>query len=105
MKKNRPGTLVQVLCEEENRDRCVQRLLSESTSLGVRYYRAARKMLAREAVTVRTTFGRIQVKRITDPHGGERLVPEYEVCKEIALKRNIPLRVVYETIIKEIAIK
>jgi uncharacterized protein (TIGR00299 family) protein len=105
MKKNRPGTLVQVLCEEENRDRCIQRLLSETTSLGVRYYRAARKLLAREAVTVRTAFGKIQVKRIKDPQGGERLVPEYEACKEIALKRNIPLRVVYETIIKETSTK
>jgi hypothetical protein len=105
MKKNRPGTLVQVLCEEANRDRCIQRLLSESTSLGVRYYRAARKLLAREAVTIQSTFGKIQVKRITDPQGGERLVPEYEACKEIALKRNIPLRVIYETIIKETSTK
>ena len=101
MKKNRPGTLVQVLCKEANRDRCIQRLLSESTSLGVRYYSAARKLLARETTTIRTTFGKIQVKRIKDLQGGERLVPEYEACKEIARKRNIPLRVVYETIIKE----
>ncbi len=103
MKKNRPGTLIQVLCEEDAKDRLIQRLLSETTSLGVRYYRAARKLLAREQLTIKTSFGKIQVKRVKDPDGGERLVPEYDVCREIALKRNLPLRVVYDTIAKEVA--
>ena len=103
MKKNRPGTLIQVLCEEDGKDRLIQRLLSETTSLGVRYYKAARKLLAREQVTIKTSFGKIQVKRVKDPGGGERLVPEYDVCKEIALQRNLPLRVVYDTIAKEVA--
>jgi len=101
MKKNRPGTLVQVLCREDGKDRLIRRLLSETTSLGVRYYKAARKLLVREQLTIQTSFGEIQVKRITDPDGGQRLVPEYDVCKEIALNRNLPLRVVYETIAKE----
>jgi uncharacterized protein (TIGR00299 family) protein len=104
MKKNRPGTLIQVLCEEEGKDRLIQRLLSETTSLGVRYYKAARKLLAREQLSIRTSFGEIQVKRVKDPDGRERLVPEYDVCREIALKRNLPLRVVYDTIAKEAAV-
>jgi len=103
MKKNRPGTLVQVLCREDRKDALIQRLLSETTSLGVRYYQAARRMLAREQVTVRTSFGEVRMKRVTDPGGGRRLVPEYDVCREIALRRNIPLRSVYETIAKEAA--
>jgi uncharacterized protein (DUF111 family) len=105
MKKNRPGTLVQVLCTEDVKDRLIQRLLSETTSLGIRYYGAERRLLARESLIVETSFGEIQVKRIKDPAGKERLVPEYEVCKEIALKRNLPLRVVYETIAREAAEK
>jgi len=103
MKKNRPGTLVQVLCTEDGRERLIQRLLSETTSLGVRYYQAERRRLKREQLTLRTSFGEIRVKRIKNLDGSERLVPEYEVCKEIALKRNLPLRVVYETIVKEAA--
>ena len=103
MKKNRPGTMVQVLCEEAGKDRLIQRLLSETTSLGVRYYQATRKILAREHLTIQTSFGEIQVKRIKDPDGSERLVPEYDVCREIALKRDLPLRVVYDTIAKEAA--
>jgi len=103
MKKNRPGTMIQVLCEEAGKDRLIQRLLSETTSLGVRYYKATRKILAREQLTIRTSFGEIQVKRIKDADGRERLVPEYDVCRKIALKRNLPLRVVYDTIAKEVA--
>jgi hypothetical protein len=105
MKKNRPGTLIQVLCEEGGKDRLIQRILSETTSLGVRYYKATRKLLAREQLTVKTSFGKIQVKRVKDPDGGERFVPEYDVCREIAMKRNLPLRVVYETITREVAEK
>ena len=105
MKKNRPGTMVQVLCEEADKDRLIQRLLSETTSLGIRYYKATRKILAREHLTIQTSFGKIQVKRVKDPDGSERLVPEYDVCREIALKRNLPLRVVYDTIAKEASVK
>jgi uncharacterized protein (TIGR00299 family) protein len=57
MKKNRPGTMVQVLCEQAGKDRLIQRLLSETTSLGVRYYKATRKLLAREQLTIQTSFG------------------------------------------------
>ena len=103
MKKNRPGILIQVLCEEDRKDRLIQRLFSETTSLGVRYYRAARKLLAREQFMIQTSFGKIQVKRVKDPDGGERLIPEYDVCRAIALKQKLPLRVVYETIAREAA--
>ena len=38
---------------------------------------------------------------LTISGGGDRLVPEYEVCRQIAIEQNIPLRSVYETIIRE----
>ena len=103
MKKNRPGTLIQVLCQDADRDRLIQRLLSETTSLGVRYYRTARKRLAREQVVIQTTFGEIPLKQVQELDGSERLVPEYDVCRKIALKRNLPLRKVYEIIAREAA--
>jgi hypothetical protein len=103
MKKNRPGTMVQVLCKEDRKDNLIRRLLAETTSLGIRYYRAHRQLLARDQLTITTTFGEIRVKRIKDPEGSIRLIPEYEACKEIALRKKIPLRVVYDTIAREAA--
>ena len=103
MKKNRPGTLVQVLCRQDHQDALIRRLLAETTSLGVRYYPAGRRVLVRERQTIRTSFGDIQVKRVEDMDGAARFIPEYETCRQIALQHNIPLRVVYDTISKEAA--
>jgi uncharacterized protein (TIGR00299 family) protein len=102
MKKNRPGTVVQVLSHAQNRDVLVHRLLSETTTLGVRYYEARRRLLARDQVTVDSAFGSIAVKRIKDPAGNVRLVPEFEICKKIAIEKDLPLRVVYDTIVKDL---
>jgi len=102
MKKNRPGTMVQVLCHAQHRDAVISRLLSETTSLGVRYYEVRRHLLVRDQVTVDSKFGSIAVKRIKDPAGNIRLVPEYEICKTIALEKDLPLRVVYDTIMKDL---
>jgi len=103
MKKNRPGTMVQVLCRENRKEILIDCILSETSSLGVRYYDVKRRMLAREHIFVQTTYGEIQVKRIIEPGGGVRIVPEYEVCKKIAIEKNIPIRVVYDTIIKSLS--
>ena len=103
MKKNRPGTLVQILCLTDKRDAIVHRILSETTSLGVRFYEAQRRILARDELVIPSSFGEIAVKRIKDPMGNTRLVPEYEVCKKIALKNDIPLQRVYDSIMAQAA--
>lgn len=100
MKKNRPGTLVQVLCRTDRRERIIHRILSETTSLGVRFHEMERCMLARESVTVQTRFGEIRGKKIGGPGGEKRIVPEFEECRTLALEKNIPIRLAYEQIQK-----
>lgn len=102
MKKNRPGTLVQVLCRRNLKEVLMDCILSETSTLGIRYYNAKRCMLTRETVMMKTAYGEIQVKRITGPDGSVRIVPEYEVCKNIALVNKLPIRVVYDTIIRSV---
>jgi hypothetical protein len=103
MKKNRPGTLVQVLCRRDLKEVLIDCILSETSTLGIRYYDAKRCMLTREDVIMNTAYGEIQVKRITELDGSVRIVPEYEVCKTIARENKLPLRVVYDTIMKSIS--
>ena len=103
MKKNRPGTMMQVLCMENRKKSIINRILSETTSLGVRYYDVQRAKLVRKQINVKTTYGIIKAKEIQQSNGSFRIVPEYEVCKKIALEKNIPLRIVYDTIAKEAA--
>ena len=103
MKKNRPGTLVQVLCRRNLKEVLMDCILSETSTLGIRYYNAKRCMLTRETVIMKTAYGEIQVKRITEPGGSVRIVPEYEVCKTIALENKLPIRRVYDTIIRSVS--
>jgi len=95
MKKNRPGTLLTVLCERNDADALAELLLTHTTSFGVRVHEAQRRKLAREIVTVKTKFGEIEVKvgRL-----GDRIVtrsPEFESCKQAAAKFNVGVKDVY----------
>jgi hypothetical protein len=101
MKKNRPGTLLQVLGYSDDKDILIRRILSETTTLGVRYYESRRRLLWRDRFEVKTTYGNIPVKRVKDLQGNFRIVPEYDVCQKIAREQNIPLRMVYDTIVRE----
>jgi hypothetical protein len=97
MKKNRPGTLVTILCEPSNAARMTDLLFRETTTIGVRTYEAQRKTLAREFVRVTTEFGdvRVKVSRL-----GEAIVnaaPEFEDCKAIAEKQGVALKTVIAT--------
>ena len=93
--------MVQALCPIHRKEALVRRILSETTSLGVRFYEVHRDILPRKVSRVETSYGRVEIKQVRDPNGDLRFVPEYEVCKKIALERNLPLRVVYETILRE----
>jgi hypothetical protein len=96
MKKQRPGTLLQVLCPLSCREAVIERILTETTTLGVRYYDVNRRILEREAITVDTRFGPIAAKRIKRPGGAARIVPEYEACKAAAAAHDVPIRDVYD---------
>ncbi|NNK85712.1 MAG: nickel pincer cofactor biosynthesis protein LarC [Desulfobacterales bacterium] len=98
MKKNRPGTMVQVMCTDEKKDRVINRILSETTSLGIRYYGVQRRCLQRQQIKIKTKYGKLDVKQVKDIDGSIRLIPEYEVCRKIAIEKNIPIKKVYDTI-------
>ena len=100
MKKNRPGTLVQVLCKKHSREAIAKRLLSESTSLGVRYFEVQRQILARKPVKVLTDWGEVQAKRAIDPEGNVRIIPEYDDCRRVAKEKQLPIRKVFEAVLR-----
>jgi len=94
--------MVQVLCRDDRKKAVIACILSETTSAGVRFHDVRRCTLAREKIIVETVYGSLQVKRIVGPGDRVRMVPEYEVCKKIALERSIPIRMVYDAIIKSL---
>ena len=95
MKKNRPGTQVQVLYPPALRDAMLELLFSETTTLGVRYHTLERAVLPREATTVNTPWGEVRGK-VAQLGGSARFTPEYEACRTIARKAGVPLQEVYQ---------
>jgi pyridinium-3,5-bisthiocarboxylic acid mononucleotide nickel chelatase len=95
MKKNRPATLISVLCRNETREKIVQLLMNETTTLGVRHYEVERTTLPREIVKVDTPFGAIDIK-VANSGGVLKFMPEYDQCREAAIRNNVPLREVEE---------
>lgn len=80
MKKNRPGTLVEVLCAAETAASLRDVLLVQTTTLGVRETLVARYSLPREIQTVKTRFGEIRVKVARLPDGSSKGSPEHDDC-------------------------
>ncbi|MEW6419528.1 MAG: nickel pincer cofactor biosynthesis protein LarC [Nitrospirota bacterium] len=105
MKKGRPGIKLTVLCNEEQREDLMKIVLKETSSIGLRFYETKRRILQREIKTIDTEFGKIKVK--FSKLGDEilKVVPEYEDCKRIAKKLNIPLIEVMEKIKKDLRIR
>jgi uncharacterized protein (TIGR00299 family) protein len=96
MKKNRPGVLLSVLCGREEKEVVMKLLFTETTTLGVRSYEVNRRALQRSVVRVETQYGPIDVKVA---HLDGRVVnemPEFEQCRQAAVKANVPLKIVEE---------
>jgi uncharacterized protein (TIGR00299 family) protein len=96
MKKNRPASLLGVLCESGKQEAVVAALLRETTTLGVRVSTVRRAALSREMHEVETAWGSVRVKVARWPeHGLVRAAPEYEDVKRCATEHNIAAREVY----------
>jgi uncharacterized protein (DUF111 family) len=98
MKKNRPGTRVEVLCAVDDLDAMVHELLAQTTAIGVRYHISDRAVLHREPCQMDTVFGPVDAKRVQSPDGKTQIVPEYEALAKIARQQGIPLKAVYEKV-------
>ena len=94
MKKNRPAVLLSILCDRDKRERLVELIYTETSTLGVRTREVARECLEREVVTVETKFGPVDVKIGKFNGKVVNVMPEYEPVRELAKKHNVPFRVV-----------
>ena len=96
MKKNRPGVLVSILCRPNDREKFLQLLFAETTTIGARSYQVQRRALARETIRVETQFGPIDVKVAKADNGSVNVMPEFEQCRVAAVTASVPLRKVQD---------
>jgi pyridinium-3,5-bisthiocarboxylic acid mononucleotide nickel chelatase len=91
MKKDRPGVLLTVLCKHADAETMIDLLLCETTTFGVRYYNANRRVLDRVIETVDTEYGAVRIKVARDGARTLHFQPEYEDCARLAIESKKPL--------------
>ena len=96
MKKNRPGVQLSISCRPDGREKFLQMLFAETTTIGARSYEVRRRALPRETVRVETRFGLIDVKVASVNNGAANAMPEFEQCRAAAQKAGVALREVQE---------
>jgi len=102
MKKNRPGTLLTVLCTEGDADRFSELILQETSAFGVRRTMAERRKLPRASIKVKTPIGEAIVKVGRLNGRIIQAAPEFESCKGLAARTKMPLKAVYEIVLKSL---
>ena len=98
MKKGRPGIKLSVLCNDSDKDNLMEIMFEETTTIGLRFYSVGRKTLDREIKKLDTKFGKINLKLSKLGNKTVRVTPEYEDCKRLAKKLNLPLLEVIKSV-------
>jgi uncharacterized protein (TIGR00299 family) protein len=95
MKKNRPGTMIEVLCQPSDAGTLRELLLRHTSTLGVRETSVARHSLPREIQTVHTEYGPVRVKVATLPDGSQKASPEHDDCAAQATENHVTISAVW----------
>lgn len=101
MKKNRPATLLSLLCPPEAEQNLVTILLRETSTLGLRCWEVRRHEAEREIQRFVSSLGEAAVKVKRLPGEPPRVAPEYESCRAIALATGMPLPEVFRVVNRE----
>jgi len=92
MKKNRPALKITCICAVADLNRLASLIFRETTTIGIRYVVAQRKTLQREFVQVETDFGTVAMKISLLNGDPVNFVPEFEDCRQLAVKTGAALK-------------
>ncbi len=104
MKKSRPAIILSVLCQISFKDKFIEILLGETSTIGVRTYEVTKYILEREIIEIKTGYGIVKVKKSWFANDIVKYKPEYDDCNHIAKENNLPLLSVISAIQQEIDI-
>jgi hypothetical protein len=100
MKKNRPGTVINVICTEQDKEAIVKAVFKYSTTLGIREAAMNRYVLDRAIETVETGYGPVRCK-VSSGYGVERRKYEYDDLIRIANEKGVSISELINTLSKE----
>lgn len=96
MKKNRPGTLLTVLCNITEESRFSRLILTHTATRGIRIQPCYRRALDAQYRKISTVYGEITIK-ISTGYGISKFKPEYEDVAAAARQCKVPFQTVYDT--------
>jgi pyridinium-3,5-bisthiocarboxylic acid mononucleotide nickel chelatase len=101
MKKGRPGILLSVMVERLKLDSIITTIYSQTSTIGLRIQNIGRKKLPRRQIDVHTSLGTVRAK-VVHRDTGDVVTAEFEECRRIAEKKQIPLVEVMRILEREI---
>jgi uncharacterized protein (TIGR00299 family) protein len=104
MKKGRAGHELVILCSEPRSEHILSFLARETTTLGVRTEWVSRRIARRAGIELHhPEFGPIRAKEVDNGSvAPRRLEPEFEDVKRISRERGLPIREVYERLLRDL---
>ena len=96
MKRGRPGIVLSALAPPQKAEAVAATVLRETTALGVRLQRLARRILPRRVETVSVGGSRVRVKIAAVGGDQVRAAPEYQDCKRLSEETGRPVRDIME---------
>ena len=90
MKKNRPATLLTVLCREAQKETMIHLLFKHTTTLGIRETLCRRYTLHRQFRQVASPYGPV-TQKLSTGYGVTRSKYEYADLAKIAKEKDLPL--------------
>ena len=101
MKKNRPGVMLSTIIPRVLEKKIIKLIVNETTTFGIRSRVVERYLVDREVIVFETSLGNVRVKIKKEEGVKVAVSPEYDDCRKISEKCNIPLYQVYSTIMSE----
>lgn len=95
MKKNRPAYRMTVICTPFDMRKMEELIFRHTTTIGLRKRLENRTVLPRKKEVLHTKYGELEVK-IAAVGAEERIYPEYESAKKLAMQHGVSLNEIYQ---------
>ena len=92
MKKNRPGVRLSILASRNSLQEIIDLLFTETTAIGLRYWKVERQRLERHWKDVKLGRWNVRIKESYRDGILYNYQPEYEDCRTVAKKTGRPIK-------------
>jgi len=96
MKKGRPAQMLSVLVDDTQAQACQDLIFRETSTIGLRIHEVERIEAKRILTNVLTCYGEISCKISYYGDAVSNISVEYEDCKRLALKQDVPLKLIQQ---------